>query len=63
MSNESIDQARHLLGQPHFTVRPLRDELVELHGWPAASDATLATGRAGVFEPGECCRVTRRVGQ
>lgn len=42
MSNESVDQARQLLGQPHFTVRPLRDELVERHGWPAASDATLA---------------------
>jgi hypothetical protein len=42
MNNESVDQARQLLGQPHFTVRPLRDELVERHGWPAASDATLA---------------------
>ena len=42
MSNESLDEARRLLGQPRFTVRPLRDDLVELHGWPTASDATLA---------------------
>ena len=42
MSNDSLDQARRLLGQPRFTVRSLRDDLVEMHGWPTASDATLA---------------------
>ena len=42
MSNQSLDEARRLLAQPHFTVRPLRDDLVERHGWPTASDATLA---------------------
>jgi hypothetical protein len=54
MSNESVDQARQLLGQPHFTVRPLRDELVERHGWPAASDAALATGRDAIFDSCQC---------
>ncbi len=53
MSNNSVDQARRLLGRPHFTVRPLRDELVEIHGWPAASDATLATGTDAIFVPCE----------
>ncbi|MDP1793668.1 MAG: hypothetical protein Q8K63_05975 [Acidimicrobiales bacterium] len=42
MSNQSLDEARRLMTQPRFTVRPLRDDLVERHGWPTASDATLA---------------------
>ncbi|MGD9794575.1 MAG: hypothetical protein AB7V43_13945 [Acidimicrobiia bacterium] len=42
MSTEALAEARRLLGQPQFTVRPLRDDLVETHGWPSASDATLA---------------------
>ncbi len=54
MSNDSVDEARRLLGQPHFTVRPLRDELVEHRGWPAASDATLATGTDAMFDSCEC---------
>ena len=54
MSNESLDEARRLLGQPRFTVRPLRDDLVELHGWPTASDATLATGTDAMFDSCEC---------
>ena len=42
MSDRALDEARSLLGQPLFIVRPLRDPLVEAHGWPTASDATLA---------------------
>jgi hypothetical protein len=38
----SIDEARRLLEQPSFTIRPLHDSLVEAHGWPTASNDTLA---------------------
>jgi hypothetical protein len=38
----SIDEARRLLEQPAFTIRPLHDSLVEAHGWPTASNDTLA---------------------
>ena len=41
MSNQVLDEARRLLGHSTFTVRPLHDQLLELHGWPTASDATL----------------------
>jgi hypothetical protein len=50
----SIDEARRLLEQPAFTIRPLHDSLVEAHGWPTASNDTLATGTDAIFVRCEC---------
>ena len=62
---ETAAAAQSATGPDTLTVVAWRDPLVERMpgAIPTASDDALVTGRAGVFEPGECRRVTRRVGQ